>query len=157
MDSTAVDTGRTLGEALYGLVIVGIRGRAKDVSLTSASTMSTLSRTGPLRLTDLAAVEGIAQPSMTSLVTGLERSGLVERRPDPGDRRVVLVALTDAGREHLRTRRQVGAEWFTGLVDQLSEEDQWALLAALPAMERLRELGAPGTAATATQNSEETR
>src|SRR5262249_55163871 len=92
----ADQTRHALGEALYGLITVAIRNRERDVSLTSASTMSTLDRTGPMRLTDLAAIEGVAQPSMTSLVTGLERSGLVERRPDPNDRRVVLVALAEA-------------------------------------------------------------
>jgi DNA-binding MarR family transcriptional regulator len=135
-----VDTRQALGEALYSLAVVAIRRRPRELSLTSASTMSTLSRTGPLRLTALAAVEGVAQPSMTALVTSLEKTGLVQRRPDPGDGRVVLVALTDDGREHLRTRRQAGAQWFTGLVDQLSEQDVAALAAALPALAHLREL-----------------
>jgi DNA-binding MarR family transcriptional regulator len=137
-----VDTRQALGEALFGLAVVAIRRRPREISLTAASTMSTLSRTGPLRLTALATVEGVAQPSMTALVTGLEKAGLVERRPDPGDGRVVLVALTDAGREHMRIRRTHGAEWFTGLVDQLSEADTAALVAALPALEHLRELDA---------------
>jgi DNA-binding MarR family transcriptional regulator len=136
-----VDLRQALGETLYGIVVIALRGRSREISLTSASTMSTLGRTGPLRLTDLAAVEGIAQPSMTSLVTGLERAGLVERRTDPHDGRVVLVALTDAGREHIHTRRQAGAERLAALVDQLSEVDQAALAAALPALERLHELG----------------
>jgi DNA-binding MarR family transcriptional regulator len=135
-----VDTRQEVGETLYGLAVVAIRARSRDMSLTAASTMSTLSRTGPLRLTDLAAVEGITQPSMTSLVTGLERAGLVERRPDPSDRRVVLVALTDAGQEHRRDRRQQGAERLAALVSQLSEEDQAALTKALPALDRLHDI-----------------
>jgi DNA-binding MarR family transcriptional regulator len=143
----SVDTRQSLGDALFGLAVVAIRRRPREISLTSASTMSTLSRTGPLRLTALAAVEGVAQPSMTALVTGLEKAGLVERRPDPADGRFVLVALTDEGREHMRVRRQAGATWFTGLVDQLSEKDIAALSAALPALEHLRELdgGLPST------------
>jgi len=36
---------------------------------------------------------------MTGMVDRLEEDGLVERRPDPGDRRVTLIALTDAGAE----------------------------------------------------------
>jgi DNA-binding MarR family transcriptional regulator len=143
-----VDSSQALGEALYGLVIATIRGRAREISLTSASTLSTLSSTGPLRLTDLAAAEGIAQPSMTTLVTGLERSGLVERRPDANDRRVVLVALTEAGQDYLRRRRQTGADWFAALIDRLSEEDAIALAAALPALDHLRELDAPQRAIT---------
>jgi DNA-binding MarR family transcriptional regulator len=140
-----VDLRQALGETLYGLVVVALRGRSRDISLTAASTLSTLSRTGPMRLTDLAAVEGIAQPSMTSLVTGLERAGLVERRPDPADRRVVLVTLTDAGRRHRRTRQQQGAHRLATLVGQLSEEDQTVLAAALPALHRLHELGSQQT------------
>ena len=135
-----VDARQALGEALYGLAIVALRRRSKDVSLTAASTMSTLGRTGPRRLTELAAVEGVAQPSMTALVTGLERAGLVQRQPDPNDGRVVLVALTDAGQARLRARREAGAEWFAQLVAELSEEDASALAAALPALNRLREL-----------------
>lgn len=138
--AAGVDARRLLGEALYGLAVVSIRRRTREISLTSASTMSTLGRTGPRRLTDLAASEGVAQPSMTSLVTGLERAGLVERRTDPNDRRVVLVALTDAGQARLRARREAGAEWFGELVGQLSEEDVSRLIAALPALNRLREL-----------------
>ncbi|HEX5404274.1 MAG TPA: MarR family transcriptional regulator [Pseudonocardiaceae bacterium] len=155
MAETAVDSSQALGEALYGLVIAAIRGRAREISLTSASTLSTLSRTGPQRLTDLATAEGIAQPSMTTLVTGLERNGLVERRPDAGDRRVVLVALTEAGRDYLRRRRQTGADWFAALIDQLSEEDTTALAAALPALDHLRELDGPQRAMTSI--SEENR
>ncbi len=135
-----VDARHALGEALYGLAVVVLRRRGREISLTAASTMSTLGRTGPRRLTELAAVEGVAQPSMTSLVSGLERAGLVERRPDPTDGRVVLVALTDAGQEHLRSRREAGAEWFAELVGELSEEDSATLVAALPALRRLREL-----------------
>lgn len=135
-----VDARHALGEALYGLAVVALRRRSRDISLTSASTMSTLGRTGPRRLTDLAAVEGVAQPSMTSLVTGLERAGLVERRTDPTDRRVVLVALTEAGEQRLRTSREAGAEWFGDLVDRLSEADRTALANALPALNHLREL-----------------
>jgi DNA-binding MarR family transcriptional regulator len=134
-----VDSSQAVGEALYSLVIAAIRGRAREISLTSASALSTLSRTGPLRLTDLATAEGIAQPSMTTLVTGLERNGLVERRQDPNDRRVVLVALTDVGHDYLRRRRKTGADRFSALIDQLSEEDQAALVAALPALHHLEE------------------
>ncbi len=141
--AAAVDSSHQLGEVLYGLVTVVTRGRSRDISLTSASTMSTVDRTGPLRLTELAAIEGVAQPSMTALVTGLERSGYVERRPDPNDKRAVLVALTDAGRDHLTARRQAGAERLAVLVDRLSPEDVALLAAALPALDHLRELDPP--------------
>src|SRR5580700_11989256 len=87
----------TVAEALYRLVSTAVQQQPREISLTSASTLATVDRTGPRRITDLAAIEGVAQPSMTALVNVLERAGLVERGQDPGDQRVVLVALT-AGR-----------------------------------------------------------
>ncbi len=40
----------------------------------------------------------ISSGGMTNRLDRLERAGLVERRPDPGDRRGKLIALTDAGK-----------------------------------------------------------
>ena len=98
-----------LGEALFALGIVAVRGRDQNLSLTAASTLATLERTGPRRLTELAMNEGITQPSMTAVVSQLESLGLAERRADPGDLRVVLVAITRVGRHQLRTMRRAGA------------------------------------------------
>src|SRR5580658_1551047 len=103
---------RTLGRALYGLMAVAVRSQPRDMSLTSLSTLATLELTGPRRITDLARCEGVTQPSMTALVTTLERSGLVKRRGDPSDGRVALVALTSEGTDYVQARRQAGVEVF---------------------------------------------
>jgi DNA-binding MarR family transcriptional regulator len=111
------------------------------MSMTSLSTLSTLDRTGPRRITELAVIEGVTQPSMTALVKVLERDGMVERRGDPNDGRVALVAVTKAGSGLVRARRRAGAEAFAQLIDKLSDDDAATLEAAIPALERLRELG----------------
>jgi DNA-binding MarR family transcriptional regulator len=129
-----------IGEALYGLAILAVRNGPRDISLTAASTLSTLDRTGPRRLTDLAMIQGVTQPSMSVLVTGLEQVGLAARRPDPSDRRVVLVALTEAGARYIRARRRSGAEAFADLIDKLQDDEAATLAAAVPALNRLREL-----------------
>jgi DNA-binding MarR family transcriptional regulator len=49
-------------------------------------------------LTALAERAQMTHPSMSELVTGLVRSGYLERTPDPSDGRVRLVRLTPAGR-----------------------------------------------------------
>jgi DNA-binding MarR family transcriptional regulator len=85
-------------------------------------------------------VEGITQPSVTSLVTALERVGFVERRPDPADGRVVLVAITPAGSDYLRARREASVEVFARLIDALPPDEAAALAAAIPALEHLRKL-----------------
>ena len=88
--------------ALDAFAAWAIRSTAgRDLSLTTASTLATLDRDGPQRLSDLAVREGVTQPSMTALVTRLERDGLATRGADPSDGRAVVVTLTDAGRDVL--------------------------------------------------------
>jgi DNA-binding MarR family transcriptional regulator len=54
---------------------------------------------GPLSLSGLAEAIGVDAPYATLIVDSLEERGLVERQPDPADRRRKLVSLTPAGRE----------------------------------------------------------
>jgi DNA-binding MarR family transcriptional regulator len=107
------------------------------LSLTAAATLTTLERSGPRRLTNLAADEGVTQPAMTQLVGRLEASGLVDRAADPDDGRVVRVQLTDAGRDLVARRRTARAERLSGLLATLRPADQEALAAALPAINAL--------------------
>jgi DNA-binding MarR family transcriptional regulator len=130
----------TLGQTLFGLAIAAVRRTPRDMSLTAMSTLATLDQTGPRRITDLAAVEGITQPSMTVLVSGLERSGLVERRADPTDRRVALAALTASGTDYLRLRRRAGAEGFQQLIDKLPAPEADMLATAMTALDHLLSL-----------------
>src|ERR1700728_3615384 len=122
---------QTIGRALSGLMTTAVRSQPRDMSLTSLSTLATLEQSGPRRITDLAASEGVMQPSMTALVSTLERSGLVERRRDDSDRRVALVALTSDGTEFIRARRQAGVEVFAQLIDALPADEAEALAAAI--------------------------
>ncbi len=139
------------GRALYSLVIEAVRRVPRTMSLTSLSTLSTLDRTGPRRITDLAIVEGVTQPSMTALVKVLEHDGMVERRADASDRRVALVALTKAGLELIRARRRSGADAFAQLIDKLSDEESATLAAAIPALEHLRALGEGSSGSSGSQ------
>jgi DNA-binding MarR family transcriptional regulator len=132
--------GVAVGRALQGLMAAAVRSQPRDMSLTSLSTLSTLEQTGPRRVTDLAGCEGVAQPSMTALVSALERSGLVERRADPHDGRVVLVALSSGGLDYIRTRQRAVVEVFAQLVEQLPADQIAALVSAIPALTYLQTL-----------------
>jgi DNA-binding MarR family transcriptional regulator len=110
------------------------------LSLTTAATLSTLEQSGPIRLTALAASEGVTQPAMTQLVGRLEDAGLAVRRADPDDGRVVNVEITDAGRELVAERRAARAQRLSALLSRLSQADQDALAAALPAIDALTSL-----------------
>jgi DNA-binding MarR family transcriptional regulator len=107
------------------------------LSLTAAATLGTLDRSGPCRLTELAAREGVTQPAMTQLIARMAEQGLVERVADPQDGRVVHVQLTGAGRELIATRRAARSERVRGLLATLSQTERAALIAALPAMNTL--------------------
>jgi DNA-binding MarR family transcriptional regulator len=54
---------------------------------------------GPMSLSGLAEAVGVDAPYATLIVDSLEERGLVERQPDPADRRRKLVTLTSAGKE----------------------------------------------------------
>jgi DNA-binding MarR family transcriptional regulator len=131
---------QSVGEVLFALGTLGIRQRPRDLSLTALSSLSTIDRTGPRRLTDLAVGEGVTQPSMSALVSQLERLGLVERQSDEQDGRVVRVAITRAGQEQLSTLRRVGASVFDILIDKLESSEADSLRAALPTFDRMLEL-----------------
>jgi DNA-binding MarR family transcriptional regulator len=85
------------------------------------------------RLTDLAAMAGMTRPSMLALVDELEHHGLLERRPDPTDKRAKLIALTPAGWDAIRTgrsiidaieanyARRVGPEQFEAMCETLQD------------------------------------
>jgi DNA-binding MarR family transcriptional regulator len=60
-----------------------------------------------LTLGDIAQALQVDRPYATVLVNQLEEIGLVERTPDPGDRRRKIVALTAAGREAMREATNV--------------------------------------------------
>lgn len=129
-----------VAETIYRLLVTLFRGLPRDMSLTSIATLSTLERTGPRRITDLAAIQGVAQPSMTTLITNLERAGYVERRSHPDDRRVALVAVTPEGATYIHTRRRTGAEAIAELVENLPDDEIATLTAATPALRHIREL-----------------
>ncbi len=116
-----------------------------ELSLTTASTLRLLEREGPLRLSDIAAREGVTQPGMTQLVTRLERDGYAERRPDPDDARVVRVGITETGRRILRDRRATRAVRLQALMDTLPAGERERIEAALPALAHLADAEIPDT------------
>jgi DNA-binding MarR family transcriptional regulator len=111
----------------------------RDVGLSAShlAALATLERHGPVPLGELAAREKVAPPSMTRVVTRLTEAGLVARRIKPGDRRQVLVEITDAGRALLAADRKRRDEWLSARLTELSADDLAALERVVPVLERL--------------------
>jgi DNA-binding MarR family transcriptional regulator len=105
------------------------------------SVLSTVHRSGPLTLGELADCERVAPPTITRVVTKLERAGYLQRLPDPEDRRVVRVQLTDDARRLVLAARQAKADWVLARLGQLPPAQQRRLLAAVDAIEALAEMG----------------
>jgi DNA-binding MarR family transcriptional regulator len=109
---------------------------------TQLAALATVERSGPMRLGDLAAAEGIAPSTLTRLVTALEESGYVRRHADPSDARASTLAITPRGRDTLeRLRTQTTLELAASL-RLLTLAQRSALAEALPVLELLAE--APG-------------
>src|SRR5689334_2900593 len=92
--------------------------------------MNRVCREGPIRLTTLAAKEGVSQPSMTQLIQRLERLDLVARLADPDDGRAALIGITQHGQKLLDERKQMRRERLSALLETLTEEQECALLLA---------------------------
>ncbi|MFF8940451.1 MarR family winged helix-turn-helix transcriptional regulator [Streptomyces paradoxus] len=72
-----------------------------ELSLVSYTLLGHLEESGGCRATDLAAHYALDKSTVSRQVAGLERAGLIERRPDPADQRVQVLHLTRSGRDIL--------------------------------------------------------
>lgn len=109
-----------------------------DLSRTGASVLNTLTD-GPRRVTELAASQNVAQPTMTVAVQRLETRGLVSRERAQDDRRATNVVITDQGRAKLAGRHAARAAYLDARLDALDDDQRAALTAALPALTALIE------------------
>ena len=135
------DTARIASELRLVLGQLLRRLRAEHrFSLSQGAVLGRLDREGPQSVSDLAASERMRQQSMAQTVSDLEGDGLVERRPDPQDRRRALVSLTEQGIAVLQAERRQREGWLArAITDDLSLEEQAVLSDAVELLRRLAE------------------
>ena len=114
-----------------------------DIPAAQLRTLALVGDLAPVRVGDLAAADGISQPTMTAALGRLEACGYVERTPDEADARATLVAVTPAGRSALAAARsqrsRILAEALSGRPDSHGD-----VTAAATALVRLVDvLGVP--------------
>jgi DNA-binding MarR family transcriptional regulator len=117
---------RVLADALHSAAIHLLRTlrREDDASGLSAPRLSALSVVvfgGPLTLGQLARAEQVKPPTMTRIVTGLERAGLVERVGDSSDRRLTRIRATPKGQQVLAAGRARRVERLTKALRALDD------------------------------------
>jgi DNA-binding MarR family transcriptional regulator len=118
-----------IADALHSAAIRLLRMVRKEdvaagVSGPQLSALSVLAYGGPQKLGALAAAEQVSLPTISRLVTELERRGLAERAGDPADRRASIIRVTDAGRAVLRKGRELRLAKLVRALDRLGRDDQ---------------------------------
>ena len=107
-----------------------------ELSRTEVGLLNTLSG-GPRRITELAELERLKQPTMTVLVQRLEQQGLVSRERHADDGRVVLVDLTQAGSVALDDYRAQARAALSAYLAEMPDEQVEALAAATETLAHL--------------------
>lgn len=108
-------------------------------SLSQGAVLGRLDREGPQSVSDLAAAERVRPQSMAQTVGDMEVDGLVERNPDPSDRRRALVSLTAAGLERIEESRRDRVDWLARAIEDLPPADQAAIERAISLLRHLAE------------------
>ena len=99
------------------------RGGGPGLSLAQYQLCEGL-KDGPLPVGAAAVAAGIAAPTATRMIDLLVTQGAVERTADPGDKRVVIVSLTAAGRRALEQKSAEVAETRERIAAALSEDER---------------------------------
>jgi MarR family transcriptional regulator for hemolysin len=100
-------------------------------SLTNWIVLRSAARSEPLSQRELAARLGLEAPTLVPQLDRLEREGLIARRRDPNDRRVIRIDVTEEGREHLDRLADVADRHEAAVRAVLSPEEDRVLRGAL--------------------------
>ena len=145
MDRRDLETAQDLRVAI-GRVARGLRrlyAAERDdgaASFIELAILVRLDREGPTFPSELAAGETFTSQAIAGIVRELERRDLVQRSGDLQDRRRVLVAITDAGRELLMRREQAVVDaTVRALEEDYTPAERRRLEAAVPLLNRLAE------------------
>ena len=96
---------------------------APDLRVPELRSLAFLRHYPGSNLTDLADYIGVSLPSMSKLVDALAYRGLIDRQPDPSDRRRVRLSLTAEGASVLAKAREAVKSRFALRLSRLPEKD----------------------------------
>ena len=114
-------------------------GETTGLTPTSVAALATIERHGPMTPSEIAEIERVKRPTITRTLGCLEREGLIDRAPDPTDKRSALVSVNGAGRERLRRLRKRKNAYLARRMRDLSAEEVETLERAAEILERMRD------------------
>lgn len=118
---------------------------APTITTTGGWILFHLAETGAQRPGLLAEWQSVDKSTMTMQLRRLTKDGLVERLPDPGDRRAVLMQITDAGRQALEIHRKRGRTLLASRLAEWSDEELEDLASALKKLAKSLQKGEADT------------
>jgi DNA-binding MarR family transcriptional regulator len=135
---TEIDTA-ALAADLRGVIGQLVRRLRREnlFPLNQASVLGRLDRCGTQSVSDLAAAERVRPQSMAQTVGDLEADGLVQRKPDPDDRRRALVILTAAGKSRIEANRRAREGWLVMAIEEMPEADLAAIERSVEILRRV--------------------
>jgi len=107
------------------------------LTISQLSALASIEQDGPITLGDLARIEQVQPPTITSVTGKLEAAGLVARTIDPVDRRIHRVTVTADGAKLLARHRKRKNAYLDQRLRKLSPEERATLARAAEIMERL--------------------
>lgn len=116
------------------LVRLGRQFRRQDppgLSVTLYSALAAVADRGEMAIGELAEAEGVPSSAATRIADRLEEAGYVTRRPNPRDRRGVILSITADGGALVENRRARGNAWLTGRLAKLTPAQRETLAQAL--------------------------
>ena len=108
-----------------------------DLSPSLSSALAVIDRHGPLTPSELAAHERVQRPTATRVLARLEELELVDRAPDPADRRSSLISASRGGRTLLRRQRSRKNQCLARRLAALDAEEVATLERAAVILERM--------------------
>lgn len=100
------------------------RLRTFGFSMSQLQVLHALDEHGALPQKELARLLRVEQPSIAELLSRMERDGIVERRPNPDDKRGSLTSLTRASRTRLAKAKQALAEGAEEALSGITKKDR---------------------------------
>jgi DNA-binding MarR family transcriptional regulator len=106
---------------------------------TRLSVLATLARRGPMRISELASIEGLNPTMLSRVIAELAGAGLLQRVPDPDDGRAALVDATAAGRRLRKKIQHERNDVLSVLLADLDERQRGDLISGLAVIEEIAE------------------
>jgi DNA-binding MarR family transcriptional regulator len=126
-----VDAVLTASRVLVAVAARSLGDVAEEVTLTQYRTLVVLASRGPQSVAALAEFVEVTSPTATRMCDRLIRKGLVQRRHDRGDRRLVRVTVTAKGRELVDAVTERRRAEIAGLLSDIPSDQQTALVDSL--------------------------